>query len=56
MFEDNNRNAKYDKFTHHTMIHEIRLDRCLGWCILCKRLVYAENVASSTPIFSVINA
>ena len=23
MFEDNERTAKYDKFTHHTMIHDI---------------------------------
>ena len=56
MFEDNDRTTKNYNLTNHSMIHEIRLDRCLGWCILCKRLVYAENVASSTPIFSVINA
>ena len=44
MFEENNRTAKYDKFTQHTMIHEICLDCRLGWRIIRKRLVYAENV------------
>ena len=44
MFEDNDHNAKYDKYTHHLMIHEIRLTRCLGWLILRKHLGYAENL------------
>ena len=44
MFGYNDHNAKYDKFTHHTMIHDIRLAIRLGWRILHKRLGYAENV------------
>ena len=44
MFEDNNRTAKYDKFTHRTMIHEIHLDHHLEWLILHNRLIYAENM------------
>ena len=44
IFEDNNCIAKYGKFIHHTMIHDICLDRCLGWRILCNHLVYAKNM------------
>ena len=44
MFEENDRTAKYEHFTHITMIHDIRLTRCLGWHILRKRLGYAENL------------
>ena len=44
IFEDNDRTSKCDKFTHHTMIYDIRLGRCLVWRILCKSLGYAENV------------
>ena len=31
MFEDNDLTEKYDKFTYHTTIHEIRLTSCLVW-------------------------
>ena len=44
MFDENGCTAKYDKFTHHTMIRDISLACCLGWCILRKRLGCAENV------------
>ena len=30
MFEDKARTVKYEKFTHHTMINEIHLDRLFG--------------------------
>ena len=36
MFEDNGLTTKYDKFTHHIMIHEIILDHCF--------ICYAETV------------
>ena len=52
MFEDNNRTAKYDKFNYHTMIHEIRLASRLGWRVLCKSLVYAENVNTISRFLS----
>ena len=39
MFEENDLTAKYDKFTNHTIIHEICLGRCLGWRILRKHWV-----------------
>ena len=44
MFEEKYHTAKNDKFTHHTMIHEIFLPRRLGWRILRKHFGYAENV------------
>ena len=44
MFEEFNHTVKYDKFTHHTMVHEINLAQRLGCRILRKRLVYSENV------------
>ena len=44
MFADNECTAKYDNFTHHTIIHEIHLARRLGWRILLKSLCYAESV------------
>ena len=44
MFEVNDLTPKYDKFTHYTMIHDIRLSLRLGWRILRKSLGYAENV------------
>ena len=43
MFEENNRTAKYDKFTQHTMIHEICLDCRLGWRIIRKHFGYSDN-------------
>ena len=44
MIEGNDLTKKYDKFIHHTIIHNISMDRRLGWRILRKRLGYAENV------------
>ena len=44
MFEYNDCTAKYETFTHHTMIHEICLAHRLVRRIFCKRLGCAENV------------
>ena len=51
MFEDNNLTKKYDKFTHHTIIHEIHLACCLGCRILSKIFGYAENVNTISGCF-----
>ena len=44
MFADNECTAKYDNFTHHTIIHEIRLACRLGWRIIRKHFGYTEHV------------
>ena len=52
MFEENDRTVKYEKFTHHTMIHDIFLDSCLGWHILQKCQGYAENMNTISGLSS----
>ena len=44
VFKGKKYTAKYDKFVHHAMIHDLCLACCLGCRVLCNQLCCAETV------------